>query len=105
MHGAMPPALTCPDCGTANEPSQRFCGNCGAELARACSNCGQDNPPGFKFCGNCGHPLSADQSASPAAPPSIEERRWATVLFADLSGFTTLSERMDPEDVRALVDR
>ena len=25
-----------------------------------------------------------------------------TVLFADLSGFTTLSERLDPEDVQAL---
>lgn len=34
-----------------------------------------------------------------------EERRWATVLFADLKGFTSLSERMDPEDVRALIDR
>jgi len=34
-----------------------------------------------------------------------EERRWATVLFADLSGFTALSERTDPEDVRSMVDR
>ena len=33
---------------------------------------------------------------------SKEERRWATLLFADLSGFTALSERMDPEDVKAL---
>jgi len=34
-----------------------------------------------------------------------EECRWATVLFADLSGFTALSERTDPEDVRSMVDR
>jgi class 3 adenylate cyclase len=33
-----------------------------------------------------------------------EERRWATVVFADLSGFTELSERLDPEDVRSMVD-
>ena len=33
-----------------------------------------------------------------------EERRWTTVVFADLSGFTALSERMDPEDVRSLID-
>jgi class 3 adenylate cyclase/tetratricopeptide (TPR) repeat protein len=105
MSGAMPHALTCRDCGTVNEPSQRFCGNCGSGLALPCSNCGQDNPPGFHFCGNCGHPLPEDESSSPAAPPPTEERRWATVLFADLSGFTTLSERMDPEDVRSLVDR
>jgi class 3 adenylate cyclase/tetratricopeptide (TPR) repeat protein len=36
--------------------------------------------------------------------PSTEERRWVTVLFADLSGFTRLSERMDPEDVRLVAD-
>ncbi len=33
------------------------------------------------------------------------ERRWATVLFADLSGFTELSERTDPEEIRSMVDR
>jgi class 3 adenylate cyclase len=32
------------------------------------------------------------------------ERRTLTVLFSDLSGFTTLSERMDPEDVRDIID-
>jgi adenylate cyclase len=39
-----------------------------------------------------------------AAPPSAAhaDRRSATVLFADLSGFTAISERLDPEDVRAL---
>jgi class 3 adenylate cyclase len=39
-----------------------------------------------------------------AARP-IEERRRATVLFADLSGFTSVSERLDPEEVTALIDR
>jgi len=39
---------------------------------------------------------------TPAAEP--EERRWVTVLFADLSGFTSLCERLDPEDVTALID-
>jgi adenylate cyclase len=37
--------------------------------------------------------------------PSLEsvdaDRRHVTVLFADVSGFTTLSERLDPEEVRA----
>jgi class 3 adenylate cyclase len=32
-----------------------------------------------------------------------EERKVLTVLFADLVGFTSRSERMDPEDVRALL--
>jgi class 3 adenylate cyclase/tetratricopeptide (TPR) repeat protein len=35
-------------------------------------------------------------------PAAREERRWATLLFADLSGFTALSEGLDPEDVKAL---
>ena len=39
------------------------------------------------------------------APTGPEERRWATVLFADLSGFTALAEKMDPEDVKALTQR
>jgi class 3 adenylate cyclase len=38
-------------------------------------------------------------------PEATEERRWATVFFGDLSGFTKMSERMDPEDVRSLIDR
>jgi adenylate cyclase len=33
-------------------------------------------------------------------PPAAADRRAVTVLFADLAGFTTLSERLDPEDVR-----
>jgi class 3 adenylate cyclase/tetratricopeptide (TPR) repeat protein len=102
----MPDRLACPSCGTVNESAQSFCGNCGSNLVRACPNCGHDNPLGFNFCGSCGHLLRVDQSPSP--PPAVvttEERRWTTVLFADLSGFTTLSERMDPEDVRALVDQ
>jgi class 3 adenylate cyclase len=38
------------------------------------------------------------------APPVVhEERKIVTVLFADLVGFTSRSERLDPEDVRALL--
>ena len=39
----------------------------------------------------------------PRAPGAAREadRRQVTVLFADLTGFTALSERLDPEEVRA----
>ena len=43
--------------------------------------------------------------ATHSEPPPVEERRLATVLFADLSGFTALSATIDPEDVRTVVDR
>src|SRR5688572_24764144 len=92
-------AVTCPSCGSENAPDQRFCGSCGASLLRACPACGTENPPRFAFCGTCG--ASLEPSVTPAGP-GAEERRIATVLFADVSGFTALSERMDPEDVKGL---
>ncbi len=45
------------------------------------------------------------QETAPAATPSESERRQVTVLFADLSGFTALSQTLDPEQVRELVGR
>nr|MBA3566784.1 AAA family ATPase [Actinomycetota bacterium] len=63
-----------------------------------CPSCGKENPDGFEFCGFCGTPLTA----SPAAP-TREERKVVTVLFCDLVGFTAKAERLDPEDVRAVL--
>src|SRR6476620_1639807 len=60
-----------------------------------CPNCGQDNPADARFCFSCGR---AFEEARPR-----EERKVVTVLFADLVGFTSRAEQMDPEDVRALL--
>jgi len=38
-------------------------------------------------------------------PESAEERKVATVLFADLVGSTALADAQDPERTRALLDR
>ena len=62
----------------------------------SCSNCGQENPEIARFCLACGTPLAAS-----TAPE--EERRVVTVLFVDLVGFTARAERLDPEDVRAIL--
>src|SRR5205809_4279296 len=62
-----------------------------------CPVCGQENPAGFKFCGPCGAELAA------AVAPAREERKVITVLFADLVGFTSRAEKLDPEDVRAML--
>ena len=44
----------------------------------------------------------AVQTAAEPARDAESDRRLATILFADLSGFTSISEGLDPEDVRAL---
>jgi predicted ATPase/class 3 adenylate cyclase len=98
--------MTCPACGSENEAGRKFCGECGSPLALACPQCGSPNSPGVKFCGECGAALAAQPKdlPSPAASPTAE-RRLVSVLFADLVGFTTLSESRDAEEVRELLSR
>ena len=61
-----------------------------------CPNCGHQNEAGAKFCSQCATPLAE-------ARPSGTERKVVTVLFADLVGFTSRAERLDPEDVQAVL--
>jgi class 3 adenylate cyclase/tetratricopeptide (TPR) repeat protein len=97
--------MRCHACGMENEEGRKFCGECGAALAVVCAECGTRNSPGAKFCGECGSTLSAALPARPAAPEPLAERRLVSVLFADLVGFTTVSEARDAEDVRELLSR
>ena len=95
----------CPACGAENAPGRKFCGDCGASLARLCPACGTPNEPGVRFCGECGGALDGIAPAVASAPLRAAERRLVSVLFADLVGFTTISESRDPEEVRALLSR
>jgi class 3 adenylate cyclase len=61
-----------------------------------CISCGQENPDIARFCLACGTPLAAE-------PAPREERRFVSVVFVDLVGFTSRSEQLDPEDVRAIL--
>src|SRR5262249_27128932 len=100
-----------------------FCGKCGAALALRCLQCDFDNPPGFAFCGKCGASLSA-QPKPPVSDSTFQvpashlpgpkhqtfdprqaagDRRQLTVMFCDLVGSTTLSEQLDPEELREVV--
>jgi class 3 adenylate cyclase len=63
-----------------------------------CPNCGQPVPSDARFCPNCANPIF-----EPAQPS--EERKLATVLFADLVGSTELAGAQDPERTRALLNR
>jgi class 3 adenylate cyclase/tetratricopeptide (TPR) repeat protein len=68
--------------------------------------CGAANPPGNRFCGTCGSALDADASSAPAkaAPVPLQERKVVTSLFADLAASTELSTRLDPEDLREVLE-
>jgi len=105
--------VICPSCGTDNREGRKFCAECGTPFALSCGTCGATNAPGEKFCGECGAALEAkagDGAVAPAAsraaePAATAERRLVSVLFADLVGFTPLSESRDAEEVRELLSR
>ncbi len=109
--------MICSNCGTNNEAGRKFCKECGTALAVTCPNCGAANTPDAKFCGECGTALTATAGTVPAttaatrpapaqAPEGpVAERRLVSVLFADLVGFTTISEGRDPEETRELLSR
>jgi class 3 adenylate cyclase len=60
-----------------------------------CPSCAAPLVPGARFCSSCGHAVVATQA---------EERRFVTVLFGDVVGFTALAEQLDPEQVKRLID-
>ncbi|MBV9100730.1 MAG: AAA family ATPase [Candidatus Dormibacteraeota bacterium] len=112
--------MTCPSCGGAIPAGANFCPLCGARLGRACPNCGTPAEPSHAFCLNCGASLQTGEPATARTPPApaplptragsaatsvVAERRLVSILFVDLVGFTTLSERRDAEEVRELLTR
>src|SRR5579871_2730574 len=101
--------MPCSGCGFEVRDDFAFCPKCGAKQQTVCAGCGHACPPDFAFCPKCGTRVGAAAVAaiapaapvrSPAPPARASEttvdRRTVTVVFADLSGFSTLSEKLDP---------
>jgi class 3 adenylate cyclase/tetratricopeptide (TPR) repeat protein len=123
--------MICPKCETENPEGKKFCGECGAKLEILCPSCKSSNPTQFKFCGDCGLPLSITSKPTPKdltfdeklskiqkyLPGNIAEkilsqrnriegeRKQVSVLFTDMAGYTTMSEKLDAEEVYALMDQ
>ncbi len=116
--------MQCPTCQFKNRKGAQFCSECGHRFELSCPNCGKPTNAGSKFCDGCGHRLEAhlgtcdtfSETGSPphtstadlkanAVAPIDGERKHVTVLFSDLTGYTSMSEKLDPEEVKEITSR
>src|SRR5215216_450196 len=117
------PGLKCPRCDFENPMYAKSCRECGTDLTTACTDCGHKVRTGAKFCDECGARLALSQTddemlselhssmaqslASKILPSRKQmkgERKNVTILFSDISGFTQMSEKLDPEEVIDLIN-
>ncbi|MBV9290689.1 MAG: AAA family ATPase, partial [Hyphomicrobiales bacterium] len=97
--------MRCSRCQTENRGGRKFCASCGEALARACE-CGYVNDPTDRFCGGCGRLLEREAEAAVDRPVETDgDRRPVAIMFCDLVGYTRLSSKLDPEEVRAILEQ
>jgi hypothetical protein len=117
--------MNCPQCHHDNREGVKFCEECGAKMEIHCPSCNALVPLGKKFCGECGHDLKKPQEISPSDEPEVKphfqepltaeipiapspiegERKYVTALFSDMSGYTAMSEKLDPEEVKEITSQ
>jgi predicted ATPase/class 3 adenylate cyclase len=113
--------MKCPKCQFGNKVGAKFCGKCGSKLTIICPKCNAENDPENSFCNGCGvdlfKPFVANESLASLQqrdlPPDKSEhtilpegeRRQATVVFSDVSGYTAMNEKLDPEEVQGIMSR
>jgi class 3 adenylate cyclase/tetratricopeptide (TPR) repeat protein len=113
--------MKCPECQFDNREEAKFCSECGFKFVLSCPDCGNSIRASSKFCDECGcalePPLETFDDVSeieglpiqPAAKintedvaPIVGERKHVTVFFSDLTGYTAMSEKLDPEEVKEI---
>ena len=104
--------MKCLKCQTINNDTAKFCLECGQKLEMKCPQCGHSSPPSAKFCGECGFDFTKTSAITPQpietpSKPIItdQERKYVTVLFSDMSGYTAMTEKLDPEEVKEIMGR
>jgi class 3 adenylate cyclase/tetratricopeptide (TPR) repeat protein len=95
--------VKCPKCQFENPEGKKFCQECGSRLSWICPNCKSANLPTGKFCGDCGYKLEQPPETPKQIPPSESERKHVTVLFSDMSGYTAMTEKLDPEETKEIM--
>ena len=116
--------MKCPECQFDNREGAKFCSECGIKFGLSCPECGTSIRAHSKFCDECGcaleHHLETFDDASVIESPPIQtavrirsedvvpvvsERKHVTVLFSDLTGYTAMSEQLDPEEVKDITKK
>ncbi|OGL13227.1 MAG: hypothetical protein A3I14_18475 [Candidatus Rokubacteria bacterium RIFCSPLOWO2_02_FULL_73_56] len=108
----------CPACQAPNPPSNKFCGRCGQRLADAAAPVPASAPaaaaapppapgaPAARFASPAAYTPKHLAEKILTSRSAVEgERKQVTVLFTDVSGFTAMSEKLDPEEVHGIMDR
>lgn len=122
--------MKCTACDFENAELDQYCRKCGTLLTSICPKCGAESLLEDAFCGKCGYPLAANKGALSKNPAYDEklnrlqrylpagiiekilsqkeklegERRQVSVMFCDMVGFTSFSERQSPETVYRIMD-
>ena len=94
--------MKCPKCQFENKDGVKFCKDCGNKLELTCPQCGHITELGSKFCDECGQKLEEAVETKRTKPEPESERKYVTVLFSDMSGYTTMSEKLDPEEIKEI---
>jgi len=124
--------MKCPKCQFEIPEGAKFCNECGSKLEVACSACGKINPLSSKFCIECGHKITIISPEQPSKELSFEEklakiqqylpkdltqkilaqrdkiegeRKQVTVMFCDMEGYTSLTEKLGPEEAYSMMDK
>ena len=80
--------MRCPKCQSDNKEEAKFCKKCGTKLELVCPSCRHPYEEDSLFCEQCGQKLEGVAAAQREVPEAEGERKYVTVLFSDLSGYT-----------------